>query len=261
MVIVGSCSLLFSTAPAGEAADCDGKQDCESNEFCSNGRCVSEPTTTCPTGTECAADQECIDNNCECTPQSCADGCCSGNACITTFTVDLRPGAGGNCEPCDTTVADTVSTTGECLCNDSVCSNGEVCMDGTCSCDSLASCGDDSNSCDPVIGCSCGGGDRCGTGIPCVNGTCACNANSCAGGCCKDGQCQLAGTNDNACGTGGGACIDCASAPEGNTCSTAGICECGGVGPCADNECCINLDPDPSQCMLLADAACTVVPN
>lgn len=35
-----------------------------------------------------------------------------------------------------------------------------------------------------------------------------CDANTCATGCCQDGQC-VAGTKFDACGTGGAACVDC----------------------------------------------------
>ncbi|MGI9253860.1 MAG: NHL repeat-containing protein [Thermomicrobiales bacterium] len=65
--------------------------------------------------------------------------------------------------------------------------------------------------------CSWASGLTCQQGI-CVKGI-ACSAATCKNGCCRNGEC-LAGTDDNACGTGGQTCASCGSKRcAANTCT------------------------------------------
>lgn len=119
----------------------------------------------------------------------CADGCCRNGFCVgRTF---LTCGVGGvECVACDGVRADNCSAQGVCACG-----GGPVCT---------------GNSVDRCVGgqCLCGSGPACGAGQVCMDGQCRCTPGSCPDGCCDGNVCRP-GTEQAACGKGGGACEAC----------------------------------------------------
>jgi hypothetical protein len=124
---------------------------------------------------------------------SCADSCCihfgaSLGQCVKGFSPDLAKyfcGASGTtCLGCDPLTADQ-------------CTNGK--------------------------GCTCGTGSACVDGLTCYEGHCVCSPLSCPGCCTAAGAC-VAGTDKDACGTGGLQCDVCSSAGQGGGTCTAGVC-------------------------------------
>ncbi len=115
--------------------------------------------------------------------------------------------------------------------------SGNQCVNNACGCNSQADC-PMGNACDPnTHACS---------------GSCA-NGLSCNGGCC-DGQKCVAGTDNAACGTAGGACVACA---DGTPTCTNGACTSTcvvgmGGGNCGNGFCC---DAN-NTCQAIGNNAC-----
>jgi hypothetical protein len=149
-----------------------------------------------------------VTNNCG-TPVTCGSCVCSP-ACPLCQRCNA---ATGRCEPNPAFLGEVCGAP------------GQVCQaDGTCACDSE----------------SCAAGQRC-NGLACV-----CDGRSCPTGCCDGTTCRM--EDDNACGTGGGACTTCTSC---QVCNRAGQCEAdlgqnrtscqlagGGAGVCCNGVCC-----------------------
>lgn len=177
---VCSSRSVMACAPAGLAcAACD--------PFVAD-RCNAAGQCACGTGGVCGAGQQCVNGNCVCNATSCDAGCCGTGQSCTTRSIAACGASGASCAPCDMTLADHCSGTGQC---------------------------------------SCGDGGSCASGQRCVGGVCNCDATSCPTGCCfaLDGVHSLCYINDiEDCGYGGGICRVCSSA--GTSCS-AGVCYCG----------------------------------
>ena len=155
-----------------------------------------------------------------CKPKSAARTCvgrCGQVANKCGPIVDCGPCDCGSCPVCQ--ICD--ATTGHCQANPAFLgqdcgSPGQVCQEnGTCACDDA----------------SCPDGQRC-NGIACV-----CDATSCPDGCCDRARvCRV--NVDEACGTGGGVCNQCADQ------CVNGACTCGDT--CPD---CQKCNPDTGLCV------------
>lgn len=176
-----------------------------------------------------------------CGPANCPNGCCDpATGVCQPGTTALACGSGG---------AFCLSCTGGAQCNVQTRTCGatgscspQTCVGGCCNSQGICvqpgnyptACGIDGLACK-----TCLSGQQCVNGF-CSGGTGACNASTCAAGCCSGDLC-LAPPNANQCGIGGAPCRTC---PLGNACNTqTGQCEdplaCG--SPCVQrNGCCLN---------------------
>ncbi|MFO0597973.1 MAG: hypothetical protein U0228_21910 [Myxococcaceae bacterium] len=161
-----------------------------------------------------------------CGPDNCA-GCCDGTTCVTSTTATQCGAAGAACQACPSNQACVGGACEGCL---QTCASG-CCSGSTCQPPSATSCGVAGSVCqscgltgDACTGgqCSCGGGAACALGQRCVNGRCACDATSCAEGCCTPtGVCLRPNQqNGSQCGVGGLACQGCDVPPDA-TCNTS----------------------------------------
>ena len=215
----GVCGAPRSTS---ESCTAGATRGCE--EGCSGVQTCGDDGTwgACET---CGDGQRCVDNQCVCDVQSCAQGCCQGNTCMPG-TASAACGQGGEaCEHCAGLCDASRRACVACL-EDSQCGGATPRCDtrqGTCVCaktesaESLCTDGKD-NDCDGLVDCAdpdCGA-YACGPhGQVCAGSTCAC-----PGGtrelACGDGQ-------DNDCD----GLVDCAD-PDCNARScraAAGVCD------------------------------------
>lgn len=156
-----------------------------------------------------------------CGPQSCAAGCCDVQGQCQNGTTNNACGSGGGlCSACP---IGAYCISGKCTsCDQNTCPTGccqgDQCMPGNTS----SACGRGGLSC--LV---CKGGESC------VDGQCSttgpCDPISCSTGCCQGGQC-LPGTAQDACGTGGLACVPCLT----DQLCVEGEC---GLGTCDVNTC------------------------
>lgn len=163
----------------------------------SNDRCRSDFTCVdCVTDDHCPGTQQCVNNVCRtCDPEDNA-GCTGGNHCTDAFT----------CVAC----LDTGHCPGTQQCVGNVC---RTCNPGT-----NAGCTAPTSQCTEGFTCvQCINNDHCSDGQRCQGNACVCDGTSCPTGCCQAGVCHI--DDDNACGTGGGACTPCM---DGETCEGAG---------------------------------------
>jgi hypothetical protein len=186
-------------------------------------------------------------------PFACASGCPAtassrcGGGCTNTAT-DLA-NCGGCARVCTTAVANAtaVCSTGSCsyACNPPYVACGGACVDETSDLNNCGGCGVGfvcgvtqvciarvcTNRCQKTADCP--------TGNACNGTTCttACNINqACHGGCCSGGTCTT-GLAGPACGTSGGACLDCSG--QGNdTACVNGACGCNVASDCAALNAC-----------------------
>jgi hypothetical protein len=145
----------------------------------------------------------------KCTPANCK-GCCRDDQCQPGDQMNACGQGAAGCQVC--TGAQQCTAAGACKepCspnNCRGCCDGDTCVDGSAD----DKCGDKGGAC-----------TKCATGLTCSGKTCidaSCQA-TCTNGCCggTGGATCEPGTAANACGIGGGACVDCG---YGRTCSSA----------------------------------------
>jgi hypothetical protein len=184
----------------------------------------------------CGLDQICVSGTgtCQaqgrCGPSNCP-GCCVGNECVVATTPQACGVNGQQCKACPP--GQLCDPRGRCIpasteCNASNCAGccvGDICAVGT----QNTACGAGGELC-----------QNCANQTPprvCQAGVCrlpACGPDTCPNGCCAGNTC-LTGTQDNACGsTGGAACEDCTA--KGQVCQGR---ECRDkCGPANCNGCC-----------------------
>lgn len=170
-----------------------------------------------------------------------AFGVCIQGLCFSRDAVD----AGSPSAECDAGEwAGCVRPLGEmCLLGRRVCDGGTwgTCVATSGSGDaercgaSCGSCGVGSDRCEQGI-CKCGSAAACLPGLHCLGGSCACDAVSCARGCCANSSCTPIAFPW--CGLpGGGACARCDETLA-DRCSAFGGCQCG-LGPqCSPGQRC-----------------------
>jgi hypothetical protein len=194
----GFCETSISLSACGkngeQCSDCTGHAD-----SCTDGVCK------CGSNAECLASgaDSCVGGQCK---SSCA-GCIvvSSGACVTA-SVNECGAPGAACVAC----------------------NAAAMTSDTCGADGMCHCGQ-GPQCTPIVGgnfcnngvCQCGTQPSCGQGTECRNGSCVCTPDSCPNGCCVGTSC-VTGDSANACGRGGGACLDCGgTACDGGVCAMA----------------------------------------
>jgi hypothetical protein len=118
-------------------------------------------------------------------------------ACSDGGVIRPTDGGGGDLPP---------QTCGAATCNG--CCLGNTCVTG----DQKSACGSGGGACT-----SCGEGLICQPN-KCIPESTGCSASNCPTGCCKDNTCR-SGVGNDACGTGGAACVDCAASS--GVCSAA----------------------------------------
>lgn len=184
-----------------------------------------------------------------CTPQSCPQGCCDGDTCVTNITPDQCGSSGQACAKCQANEA----CKGVCYRPQSNCgpSNCKGCCLGN-------------NDCAAGnFGVACGaGGQQCARCVPsegtgqCVpaeggaGGTCTdqqCGPATCPG-CCSNGAC-VSGLTESACGQLGVQCQTCGS---GTFCYAF---ECRPGTPCTPQNCngCCGTSPEGGVCFAGTD--------
>lgn len=161
--------------------------------------CFGVDECACGEGLPCGFGQHCVDGACRCNSDSCLHGCCEGDTCIHAVEQDL-------------------STCGV---------NGSAC--GACNLYT-------SSMCSAGLGCFCGFSPACAAGSRCDGGYCACDEESCPGGCC-DGTSCVTGHDFPACGAPGTSCTIC-DPDRGDDCGASGQCECGEGGQCDEGVLC-----------------------
>lgn len=215
----------------------------------------------CP-GTQIWADGECVcpDGQVTCGSACCVPGvseCCDNACCFgTCYGEEL-------CCPAEMVVCDGVCRDWEC-CGDGDCPDNNVCDQATHTCKCVPNCNDVVCGSDGCGG-SCG---SCPTGQTCTNGKCACiTGHLCADGscyaCCVDADCAgnaacnpethtcqcVPNCTGKTCG-GDGCGGQCGTCPEGQICTSAGICGCNSGVLCSDgicHQCCAAADCAKSQ--------------
>jgi hypothetical protein len=182
-------NCVVATTPAACGRNGEVCKGCGVNEACTAGVCTPAPN---------------------CGPANCA-GCCIGNDVCAVGNQNTACGAAG---------IQCINCAGQ----------GRVCQGGTCQ---VPACGPANcagccagNTC--VIGTqdnACGGnGAQCNDCTPgnqvCQGRVCRdrCGPANCAAGCCTAGNACTLGFANGACGSGGGACVNCTAA--GSTCNT-----------------------------------------
>ncbi len=119
------------------------------------------------------------------------------------------------------------------------CSAAGLCMGGS----ALDACGAGGGICSTCIA-----GQSCNAGR-CEAAQTGCGPGNCAGGCCQGGVCK-AGTENSACGTGGGACASC---PSAQACNASKVCEAPSSGCTTTcSGCCVGNTCNPGN----ATSAC-----
>ncbi len=212
---------------AGAGGDGDPNSEDAGTGGAASGGCIDEKgqaqsgTTETACGADgkacaaCAAGLVCKAGSCVCTPDSCADGCCSKDGKCESAAAAHCGTAGAECVECGDGLS-CDEKTGKCVCDATSCPDGCCSSDGECLRETNAHCGPVGGSCG-----SCDDGQRCNAGT----GICVCDATSCPTGCCDgDGRCVGDASESNTqCGAGGGACTACSA---GQACSASGTCVC-----------------------------------
>lgn len=258
----GCCSANTCHARGNETCGVQGLA-CQACSTVGADGCGPDGTCLCGTGPACGEGQACMSGSCLCNTASCPQGCCMDGICqsrsVATCGVE-----GDACTACNTVLADTCSTQGDCQCGGGpACVPGQRCVDGACTCDALSCpqgccqgdacqeatfslCGVQGKACaacNPTLAdacrsdgqCGCGADPSCGQGQVCSNGQCTCTAESCPYGCCSNGICRV--PSAGYCGTAGAPCMDCGLGADG--CNQEGDCVCGIASPCAPGTVCI----------------------
>lgn len=186
-----ACGVPNCTACLDTAGNCrTDKQTMTDNNYCGAGGSVCARCDT-TNGQMCQAGR-CVGTSSMCNAMNC-DGCCAGNSCV--------PADGG-------------------ISNAQCGRNAAACV----TCNSPA-------TCDTTTGTCMGGGAGGGGGFPGLDGGFpgACDAMSCASGCCLFGAgCMADGMSIGfgvACGTGGAVCKLCLLAPDCATGMALGLCQ------------------------------------
>jgi hypothetical protein len=217
-----ACGACVGGAPCSQGQCTCGNSSCDG--CCSaSATCVS-PTTNQECGAHgaacesCSADQECsAAGQCACDAKTCPDGCCdSGGHCVTTKTNSTCGMSGVACIECSS--GEECSSQGKCICDATSCPAGCCAGDGTCesyASQSATSCGQSGAACAPCTNGLCDP----------TTGKCACDAKTCAHGCCAaSGACEAySQQTSSSCGSAGAACGRCAN---GLCDTTSGACSC-----------------------------------
>lgn len=75
---------------------------------------LDSPLYTCEGPADCLAGQACVNGACVCTPDSCAQGCCSGTQCVATPGATACGTGGAACHSCVELGATTCTPEGTC---------------------------------------------------------------------------------------------------------------------------------------------------
>lgn len=228
---------------------------------CPSGCCIGASCVTAQTDLACGtggmACASCGAGTCDggacsggCSPATCPNGCCQAGVCMPG-TGGAACGSGGTaCNVCPGACSNQRCQT---TCGPSNCPQG-CCQAGTCRTgDTSAACGTGGAAC-----VTCGAGTRCVQGATdggvCVV-TAACNAMSCANGCCDGTTCRSPG-GETACGLGGVACANCLTRLT-DRCLANGSCGCGTTGACLMGQVCDGgvCQCDPATCDGCCDGA------
>jgi hypothetical protein len=246
--------------PTGMA--CDPKtskcaKECDANRPCNGGCCSAAQNGQCVAGTGNGA---CGANGGVCA--DCAKVVQGGKLCFPT--------AGGGFCGCNTLgdcVGGAIACDGQTHACDFSCNVNQPCKTGCCSAGKCAS-GQSASACGrtgmcvdcgmSLLGraclvtqsCGCDRAEDCPAGQACDLGThtCTtkCNANQpCNGGCCVNSAC-VAGKDGKACGSTGGACIDCSNSQLGHACVGGSVCGCAVTADCPIAQAC---DPQKKLCV------------
>ncbi|MBL8951665.1 MAG: hypothetical protein JNK82_12865 [Myxococcaceae bacterium] len=248
----GCCDGNICRSPSGQYCGPRGG-NCSTCDSRFSDSCDPQLGCTCGNaGRRCINDERCIQGVCKCGPESCPDGCCSGDQCIRMSSTTTCGGAGNQCSVCPgmSACTDGICAGSACMACNGCCANGASCDETpefpTCSIATGAACQQcdvRSDRCGPT-GCACGDGGPCGQGQYCSDaGTCACGPESCGTCCQANGSCAPNGNLLNRCGAGGAACANC-PALRANRCEL-GDCKCGAGPACAIGERC---DADAGKC-------------
>lgn len=263
-----SCSSN-EVCDGGTCEECVTEQDCGNDESCVDNECVCDEVscgTQCGTVTnacgnstncgscsgecfgcsaansctinQCGSDEECIDDECQCAEECCANSdCASGEECNS-----------GTCECAE-----------EC-CSDSDCPSDEECENNECVEEAECSTDSECTGCEECSGGSCVDDDsQCGSDEECDAGSCECAEECCdSTDCgpdelCEDNECVEADecTTDDDCDGDNDICDDgeCVCQPDctGMACGDDG---CG--GQCGD-PCGNNYECEAGQCVCQED--------
>ncbi|HVH47459.1 MAG TPA: hypothetical protein VM925_34225 [Labilithrix sp.] len=222
-----ACALDEVCVPDGvpNARTCQKQPTCgpgNCSGCCVGNQCVLSPTPTacgakgaackgCAANQVCSAQGTCVSAD-VCSPATCA-GCCVGDVCAVGTQQTACGAGGGLCQNCANQSPARVCQSGACqlpTCGPATCPNG-CCSGNTCVV------GTQDNACGPI------GGGAC-TDCSASNETCQarqcqtkCGPANCAGCCRANNTCNALGIDNNACGQGGAACVNCTS--SGSFCS------------------------------------------
>ncbi len=277
----GQCACTPESCAAGCCGE-DGECNVQSSESCGtmggsctacdevrDDSCREGGVCGCGDGETCVEGQRCDRGSCVCDGESCPTGCCDEGMCMVN--VDSACGiAGGECLDCSNDGGCQEGACGACVtsCTDGCCAGPECVQQGAedgdpTTCGSITGgacidCGIVADRCSGAGECECGpGGAVCASGQQCLNEVCQCTTASCAG-CCDDvtKTCVPASTGDpmTCNGTAGDSCQDCGMSAD--TCSDAGVCECGGEPACDGGRIC-----DEGTCVLPGGCTATTCPN
>lgn len=261
----GCCLGAVCMTPSSFDACGFGAEACTVCSSSGADACSSTGDCECGDSPSCDTGQQCVGGVCVCDGTSCPYGCCDGDICVTTPSIDRCGTGGATCSPCNPTLSDNCSADGECRCDGGpACQDGQRCSDETCICDvvtcpggccesevcqgrSVSTCGIDgelcttcsptrADTCSDLGECRCGANPACTVGQRCVDGTCLCDTTSCAG--CCDGVICLSGNAVDSCGTGGIECIACPASDvcDGGVCSSCSSDSCP-MGCCSGATC------------------------
>jgi len=221
-----SCAPVGSTCEASEGGagracvppPCSGITCplgcCDANGVCQTGgfanTCGENGTAcvTCPPGTTCLEGRRCA-----CDPQSCPNGCCSGQVCMPGNADNQCGNGGAQCLDCTggvpavSCIAQACDFPPPCNCGDGCCDANGQCQPGA----SNTACGLAGSYCQD---CTQSGGvcDQEGCAVGLDGGVC--NQATCPNGCCDSNeQCQQ-GVTGAACGNFGTLCTNCLSSDQ-----------------------------------------------
>jgi hypothetical protein len=194
----GCCTAAGQCVTGNDTTAC-GKQGARCSACGFNQICVAEGL---PDARSCQVPSNCGPSNCP--------GCCVGNQCVIATTPQACGNNGKQCKACGPNMVCSPGS-GECVrpsgdCNQVSCGGccvGDICAVGT----QNTACG--------------AGGDVClnctNQGRLCQAGVCQsqnCGPATCPNGCCDGNTCVL-GTQDDACGsTGGASCSNCTASNQ-----------------------------------------------
>jgi hypothetical protein len=292
----GRLRCLSGTAPAGcgssgaqcsncvvQGRACDptaracGSTTCNASNCkgcCVGDKCLpGDVATACGTGgaacDSCATGQGCRAESsgggkCEgavaCGPTTCAGCCNAAGQCVNGSDTTACGSGGGKCAACSLAqvcVADGLPNARTCqeqtACGPSNCAGccvGNQCVTAT----TPQACGIKGEACK-----ACGPNLVCGPGGTCVPASSGCNSLDCPG-CCVGDVCAF-GNQDNACGSGGALCQNCANQAPARVCQ-GGSCQPPSCGPdncksgCCSGNTCVQGTQD-NACGAPGGGACT----